>query len=119
MLRSGLGATLLFAVRQRGARLVVPQVIRLETIARLTEDGLEAVGSIQDGLSTLGRRPDPDLPSEAMIPEAIEVRFGKLAEFVVQLEPSLDDYLSAVKRVVAKRAPNERKEQFRDSLVLD
>jgi hypothetical protein len=123
VLRSGLGAALLFAVRRRGARIVLPHVTRLETIARLTEEGVRAVADIRGSLVTiaalLGRRPDPDLPAEDTIRKAIEARFADLTEFIDELEPSMQDYLRATQRVISKRPPNERKEQFRDSLILE
>jgi hypothetical protein len=90
LLRSGLGATLLFAVRQRGVRLVVPQVVRLETLARLTAEGVGAVSAIREALVTVaaivGRRPDPDLPVEEGIRKAIQDRLGELAEFIDELD---------------------------------
>jgi len=123
LLRSGLGATLLYALRQSGARLVMPQVVRAETIARLTEEGARAVGSIKDDLATVaaltGNRPDPDLPSDEALRQAIEARLRDLAGFIDELEPSMEDFANALRRVIEKRPPNERKEQFRDSLILE
>jgi hypothetical protein len=84
---------------------------------------VRVVSDVQKALATVaaivGRRPDPDLPTEQTIREAIEARLGELGEFIDVLEPTIDDYSRAMQRVIAKRAPNERKEQFRDSLALE
>jgi len=123
LLRSGLGATLLFALRQRDARLILPRVVRLEAVAQLTEDGVKAVATIEKSLRTvaslLGRRPDPELPTADTIRNAIDGRFDELAEFIDQLDPSIEDYSRAIERVIAKRPSNGRDEQFRDSLILE
>jgi hypothetical protein len=123
MFRSGLGAAFLYAVRQSGARIVLAEITRLETKARLADAGVEAVQRINSGLTTvaaiLGRRPDPALPDREALERAIDERFAQLSELILPLPPELGDYERAAARVVEKRPPNERKEQFRDSLLLE
>jgi hypothetical protein len=123
MMRSGLGAAFLYAVRRSGAHIGLAEVTRLETRARLTDAASEAGERISGGLTTLaailGSRPDPELPTREVIERAIDDRFAQLQTLLRPLRPEKSDYELALARVIAKRPPNVRKEQFRDSLLLE
>lgn len=124
LLRSKLGATFLFALQKQAGKIVLPRVIRHETIKKLLNIGTGAVDNVQNGLLTLGalvgETPDVQLPTAEVIRRAIDDRLADLGGLIMTLDPTPDDYERAIARVIDARPPNsERKEQFRDSLILE
>jgi hypothetical protein len=85
--------------------------------------GQKAVSDIKAGFLTVqtfvGQRPDYELPNNEQFSSAVEARFEELVPMVVILNTPMAAYEAAIDRVIQGFPPNERKEQFRDSLVLE
>lgn len=124
LLKSALGAALLYAISNTGAQILLPEITNDELIEGTIEMGLKAADKITQGFSTVqtlvGRRPDYKLPTEAELRQVTEERIKELDDMLVKASLTLDQCRKAVKRIIAKLPPNKEKtEEFRDSLLWE
>jgi len=123
LLKSSVGAALLYAVRRIGGKIGLPDVTEAELIWGAANDGLKAVKSIESGYTTLqtltGSRPDCHLPTAVDFERKAKERIADLGDLIIKYDISLDQYKGALHRVVRGAPPNKTKEQFRDTLLWE
>jgi hypothetical protein len=124
LLRLALGAALLYTVRARRSRIVLPSVTRREAVEGIVQAGQEAVARIQQGFTTyqaiVGERPEYHVQGPADFRCRAEERFAELADFLLPIDHSPQQIDAALGRVIAGRPPNTKtREQFRDSLLWE
>jgi hypothetical protein len=123
LLKSSLGAALLFVVRQIGAKIALPEVTEMEIVHRIIDVGTEAVEKIKSSFVTvqaiMGFRPDYELPSRKEFEESARKRLSELADVLYRVDLSVGHVKSSLGRVIQHASPNKRKEQFRDSLLWE
>jgi hypothetical protein len=123
LLKSSIGAAFLYAIRRTGGKIGLPHVTEVELIMGASRDGLEAVKSIKSGFATIqtliGTRPDYSLPIADDFEEEARKRIAELNDLIIKYDHSLEQYHSALARVVQGTSPNRTREQFRDTLLWE
>jgi hypothetical protein len=123
MLRSGLGAAALYAIKSSGHRILIPDILREEVTARVAALGKKSVSRVESELSniqaTIGSKPKVKLPQQAEFEHAAGQRWAELAAITEPFDASIELMRSALSRVIAHRAPGGEKEQFRDALLWE
>lgn len=122
LLRSAIGASLLYALNRSNGRIGLLAVTRQEVEIGTIDAVLKAAKSIESAFVTVqaivGRRPDYALPDAERVRNAVEARFKEIRALIEDIPVTMADYEGAMGRVINGLPPNERKEQFRDSLLL-
>lgn len=123
LLRSALGASLLYAARRAGIRLGLPEVVETELRVVAQQAGVEAADRVDKELDNLRRwlgvAPRFNKPPEDEFRKAVDNRLIELADFLVRSPLTEDVSRAALERVVHKQPPNTRVEQYRDSLIWE
>jgi hypothetical protein len=123
LLRSSMGAALLYALKRKNGAILLPSATRAEVIAGVRRDGQEIVDTIQDALGLLqalrGERPEIPLPSQEDFEKSAEARLIDLAPMIQDMQHSTDHLEAALRRVVDHRPPAHKKEEFRDALFWE
>lgn len=123
LLKSALGAALLYSIHQLGSTILLPEVTEREIMTRIVDEGERAVQRIEGGLLTLqtltGQRPKYHLPETGEFIEITKKMFNELGDLILRVPLKMDHFGSALKRVIEKRPPNRTKEQLRASLFWE
>jgi len=123
LLRSSMGAALLYAIKRQKGVILLPTTTKAEVVAGVVSEGQELVDQIQQALGVLqalrGERPDIPLPSEEDFRSSVESRLADLSPMIVHLQHTREHLDSALARVINKRPPAHRKEEFRDALFWE
>lgn len=123
LFRSPIGAAFLFVLREKNIKILFTEITLKEVIFELTKTVLEDFKNIEKNsekiICIIGEKPNIKFPNKDEIITKIKKRFEELDEYLVKTQPLLGDYENAINRVINKICPNERKEQFRDSLLLE
>jgi hypothetical protein len=124
LLRSNLGAALLYVLHRRGGRIGLPEVVEDEIHKHLLSVGREAVKKIERGfrdlLSISGTHRRYNVPSVDQIQGAIDARLIELGDLFERVEFTLDHVRSALVRVNEGSPPNSSKNpQFKDSMIWE
>ncbi len=122
LLRTPLGAALLFMLRQSNGKLVLPEIVEMEVKKLIPKFGLDEAKKISDSFHSIemltGSRPRFDLPSEVMLQDAVSERFAELEHFLLRVPTTSSHLQAAFQRVMSDEAPNApSREQFKDSLI--
>src|SRR5260370_23720271 len=122
LLKTHLGAALLYAVRKRNGVVGLPEVVEMEIRKHIIKAGEEAAAQVVDGLETIktlmGECPVYDPPSAAAFEQAVGRRLGEMKDFLVRVAFTIDHARAAldmVNRAVAPNNPNNQ--QFKDSAI--
>lgn len=113
-------ATRLF-LRQKGAQVGLPEIVRLEVVRHLKNDVRRLIKSTRDNHSRLlcmfGSLREIVLPTddevEALTDRIFEVLGVEIQEIPFSLESARDSFL----RTVDKRPPSDRTQQFKDGVL--
>lgn len=123
MLRSSLGAALLYVIRKLGAKIVLSEVTKAEVVKGIVKAGIDSVQKIQKAFVTIqtitGSRPDYNLPTPQEFEKSADGRLNELSDILFPVDLSFENMKSALTRVLNESTPNARKEQFRDSLLWE
>ena len=122
LLRTPLGAALLFMLRQSSGKLVLPEVVEVEVNKLIPKFGLEEAKKVSDSFHSIemltGSRPKFNLPSELTLQDAVAKRFAELEHFLLRVPTTPNHLQAAFQRVMSDEAPNAPgREQFKDSLI--
>src|SRR5690242_5388115 len=86
LLRTPIGAALLYVVRQSGGYIGLPEVIEEETVKQITRAGLEATENISKHFRTIeilmGFRSEYTLPTSSEFDDATRKRFDELSHMI-------------------------------------
>jgi len=125
LLRTALGPSLLYFAKIRDAKIVVPEVVRSETIRYV----VQAVQSLNERLAGLlretreflGQSANPSLPSVADSEKAVETRFAEISRWIQPITHTPELLVRAAKRVLVKSAPSHQpgKDSYKDSLIWE
>jgi hypothetical protein len=123
MLRSSLGAALLYAVRKLRAKIALSEVTKAETVKGIVKAGTDSVQKIQNAFVTIqtitGSRPDYNLPTSEELERSADERLNELSDILYPVQLSYENMKSALTRVLNESSPSAKKEQFRDSLLWE
>lgn len=123
MLRSSLGAALLYALHQAEGKILLPDTVEKEIVTGTVRDGEKSVDQIKKGFVTIqtlvGRRPDYTLPSASDFEQHVYQRLKELDKLLYRVDCNINHYQSAIERVISKQAPNATREQYRDTLLWE
>jgi len=123
MLRSSLGAALLYVIRKLGAKIALSEVTKAEAVKGIVKAGIDSVQKIEKAFVTIqtitGSRPDHNLPTPQEFEKSANGRLNELSDVLYPVALSFESMKSALARVLNESSPNTRKEQFRDSLLWE
>jgi len=123
LLRTVTGVAFLYAVRQVGGKLLLPDTTRREIISGVGRAGADAVRNIERGLGIVqlltGSRPGIELPSVDSFRQSAEIRLNEISDLVLPVEVLESHLRSALDRVLDHRAPASTSEQFRDCILWE
>lgn len=120
-LRSTIGAALRFFIKQSGAQLALPEVIRLEVernMRRVLQKQVDDVAkNHRELLAVFGKLKAVVLPTSQDIDEKVAQLFSSLEMSLVEPEFSLEDARSALLKTIDNIAPCEKSQQYKDAAI--
>jgi hypothetical protein len=123
LLKSSLGAALLYGLRQIGGFIGLPEVTEKEVLRGIVETGQDAVKGINKGFGIIqtiaGEMPNHKLPTKTDFENYAIDRIRDLNPLLIRVDVSFEHCMSALNRVIQHTAPNSKKEQFRDTLLWE
>jgi len=124
LLRTPLGAALLFILRQSSGRLVFPEVVEAEIKKLILQVGLEATAKVSENFHVIemivGSRPNVKLPTQKDLEEAVAIRLTELEGLLLPVATTSEHLLAALRKVMSDAPPNgPGREQFKDSLIWE
>lgn len=123
MLRSSLGAALLYALHQAEGRILLTDTVEKEIVIGTVREGEQSVDQIKKSFVTIqtlvGTRPEYALPSAFDFEQHIYQRLKELERLLYKVDCNINHYQSAIDRVISKQAPNATREQYRDTLLWE
>jgi hypothetical protein len=120
-LNSARGAAVKFFLKNKGATVVVPEVVRLETERHLKAELTRYVSELEKNhrqlLTVFGKLRGLVLPDMKAIDDKVASVFGEceleLSEPALTIESARSSFL----RTVAKVAPSDKDQQFKDGVI--
>jgi hypothetical protein len=123
LLRTVTGAAFLYAVRQVGGKLLLPDTSRREILAGVERAGADAVRNIERGLGIVqqltGTRPGTIFPSADAFRQSAEARLNEISNLVQPVEILERHLRNALDRVLEHQAPASTSEQYRDCILWE
>ncbi len=120
-LNSSLGAAVRFFLRQRDARLALPEVIRLETERNFREKLNTFVANVRDNhrqlLTVFGTMKEVVLPDEAAIENKVAQIFSSVGVELLNIEFSLESAKNSFLKTIDKLPPSDHGQQFKDGVL--
>ncbi|TNC95230.1 MAG: hypothetical protein FD121_1447 [Gallionellaceae bacterium] len=120
-LRSGAGAATRFYLKHRGARIAIPEVIRLEVAQNLTSRLMKHIESIRSDYSQLltafGTLREVVLPDEAEVRKRIPELFASMEVEQIDLPFTLESARSSFLKTIHKLPPSHQNQQFKDGVL--
>jgi hypothetical protein len=120
-LRSPAAAAARFFLKQRGARVAIPEVVRLEVEQNLTARLLEHIDGIRKAhrqlLTAFGRLREVVLPAEEDVRQKVPELFNSLQVECIDVPFSLDAARSSFLKTILKQAPSHQSQQFKDGVL--
>lgn len=120
-LKSPSAAAARFYLRQRNARVAIPEVVRLEVTQNLTKRLLQHIESIRSEyrqlLTAFGKLREVVLPSDAEVHARIEELFASLGVEVIDVPFSLESARSSFLKTIKRLPPSATNQQFKDGVL--
>lgn len=120
-LNSGAGAAVRFYIKKTEAVVVVPEVVRIELEKNFTRDLQELKKNIIDShkklLTVFGKLTEVVLPSDDEINNKACEILNSLDVPVKEIPFSLDAAKSSLIKIIDKKPPSQRKQQFKDGVI--
>ena len=120
-LRSGAGAAVRFYLKHRGARVAIPEVVRLEVTHNLTSRLMKHIESIRSDYSQLltafGTLREVVLPTEQQVQERITELFASMNVEQIDVPFSLESARSSFLKTIHKLPPSHQSQQFKDGVL--
>ena len=122
MLRHSVGSALRFFLRKHNARLVVPEVVRLEVELHLEEELKELATSLRDKhrrlLSLVGELKEQVLPTDVELKQAALSAFANVGIEISNFPFSFESARSSFEKVIRSEPPSgPRNQQFKDGVI--
>lgn len=120
-LKSPPGAAVRFFLRQHGAKVAIPEVVRLEVTQNLSKRLLQHIKSIHSEyrqlLTAFGKLREIVLPSEADVQFRIAELFDSLGVEQIDVPFSLESARSSFLKTILKLPPSHTTQQFKDGVL--
>lgn len=122
MLRHSVGSAVRFFLHRSNARLVVPEVVRLEVELNLERELKELVSNLREGhkhlLSLVGQQKEQVLPSDEELRQIALDAFGNMGIEVFDNPFSLESARSSFEKCLRSEPPSGPKnQQFKDGVI--
>lgn len=123
LLRSGIGAALLWAVRKTEGFLLLSDTIRFEILNGVKNEFIKSAAEIEKNLVTvralIGQSQEITFPASEEIPSIVDSRLSNLGTLVKETSHKTEHLESALQRVLKHLPPAHKKEEFRDCLLWE
>lgn len=123
LLRSGIGAALLWALRKTEGFLLLPDTIRFEIVNGVKKQFNESAAEIDKNLVTIralvGQSQEITFPASEEMGQIIDSRLSSLGTLVKEISHKNEHLELALQRVIGHLPPAHKKEEFRDSLLWE
>lgn len=120
-LRSGAAAAAKFFLNHNGARLAVPEVVRLEVQHNLRALLTEHIATIQDNyrqlLTAFGKLREVVLPTSDDVQAKIQELFDSIQVTKLDIPFSLDSARSSFLKTIDKSPPSDKRQEFKDGVL--
>lgn len=120
-LSTGVGAAFRFYMKRRAARLLVPEVVRLEVQAHLRRTIAEAMEDVTRGnrqlLSLFGSMKEIILPTQSEVNALVTGVFGCLGMEILEVPFSLESARSSFVKTIEKLPPSDKTQEFKDGVL--
>lgn len=120
-LNSARGAAVRFYVKNRGATVVLPEVIKLETEKHLKSELTKYVENLEKNyrqlLSVFGKLKELVLPNEEAIKEKVDSIFSDCKIELLELPLTLENAKSSFLKTIEKIPPSDKDQQFKDGVI--
>jgi hypothetical protein len=120
-LRSGAAAAVKFFLRHQGARLAIPEVVRLEVQYHLQRDLREYIEEIRTNyrqlLTAFGKLKELVLPTELDIEAKVDELFASIDVDTLDIPFSLESARSSFLKIIAKLPPSDKTQEFKDGVL--
>ncbi len=120
-LRSPLGAVTRLFIRQHGARIALPEVIRLEVERHYRNRLREFIAKIQDShrqlLTAFGSLKELVLPDASAVDDKVASIFKNIEVDVLEVPLSLESARSSFLKTIDKIPPSDRTQEFKDGVL--
>jgi hypothetical protein len=118
-----IGSAVRFFVKNSGATVVVPEVVKLETERHLKADLTKYIDELEKNhrqlLAVFGNLKELVLPSIQEIEEKVAGVFGNCQMDILELPFSLGSAKRSFMRTVDKLPPSDKDQQFKDGLIWE
>lgn len=124
LLKTPLGAAILYVVKLNNGTLGLPEVVEKEITRVTVTAGMEAVANIEKNFRTievlLGSRPDYAVPTANDFEACVIGRLAELQDVLLRVPFTIDHARSALDKVIQKLPPSGNKhEEFRDTAIWE
>lgn len=120
-LNSAKGAAVRFFVKNRGATVVLPEVVRLETERNLKAELKGYVAELEKNyrqlLTIFGKLKELVLPNDRDIDEKVADVFGRCQVNLLDVSLTLDSARNSFLKTVDKVSPSDKDQQFKDGVI--
>lgn len=120
-LNSAKGAAVRFFVKNKGAKVVVPEVVKLETERHLKSELEGYVVALQKNhrqlLAVFGKLKELVLPDAQDIEEKVAAIFGKCEVELMDLPLTIESVRNSFLRTVDNISPSDKDQQFKDGVI--
>jgi hypothetical protein len=123
VLTSNLGSAVRFYIREKNARIFLPEVVKLETEYQLRARIKEFIKEINKGyrslLAVFGELKELVLPTAEQIDDLIANVFTDLGVEINELPFTFEDAKASLLRTINKIPPSDIDHQFRDGVIWE
>jgi hypothetical protein len=120
-LNSTKGAAVKFFINLKGAKVALPEVIKLETEHELRNMIKELMSKMVENhrqlLTIFGRMKELVLPDENEIEERVKKILSEVKVEIVELPFTFESAKSSFMKIIDKRPPSDTTEEFRDGVI--
>jgi hypothetical protein len=120
-MRSPAASAVRFYLKHSGARLALPEVIRLEVEANLRRKLMEFIKDIQDShrqlLTVFGTLPEVVLPTSERVEATIQEILESTGVEVITVPFSLESARSSLLKTINKEQPSDKTQEFKDGVL--
>lgn len=120
-LNSQLGAATKFFLKQKKARIALPEIVRLETEHNLRNHFKELISLIEDKhrqlLTAFGKLKEVILPQDIEVEKKVQEVFANSGVEIIDIPFSLKSARESFFKTVDKIQPSDKSEQFKDGVL--
>jgi hypothetical protein len=124
LLRTSIGAALIYYVRQSKGYIILPEIVEQELFKHIIRVGDDARANVEKNTRIIeiiiGSRPNFTLPSREDFEDSVRNRLAELNSLIIRIPLTLAQTKAALVKVNMDLPPNGPKnQQFKDSLIWE